>query len=319
MADSNLNDLFTALKMFQQGAQQLAVQRAITGANEQVHQIKTQEADEAAQMQQLRGVANNLTLQLSGLGMDAAHIEQAGKAIAPPQPQPIQSAFQGLIAGVNDPAQIREIAQKYIDDGQEHKALLQNAKNQAAQEKEAPKLYTKALKEFGDKKHIKESLVGLNTLNQVPDELGKNNINYVFGLKTLIKKVESRITEEDYDLATPNKDVASRAKRLAAAISTGKPIQADVEAIEALTSVLKRKTEDDIDNYARGYAKVRAKQLGADPDSLYNDLVTENLPSRMQGSNLPKSQVGAVAPQVPGQPASMIPPPALPFFTPRKK
>lgn len=81
MADLDLKD---ALSMFTEGAKQLQLSRSIQSANEQVQQIKTQEADGANQLAQIRQVANNLTMHMAGMGIPATTMGAVSGALAPP-------------------------------------------------------------------------------------------------------------------------------------------------------------------------------------------------------------------------------------------
>lgn len=80
-----MDDLFTALKMFQDGVQTLQTQRAITSANEQVNQIKAAEGNEMQKRSMLQNLSNQLVGHLAGLGAPATTIEQVKGTIAPKQ------------------------------------------------------------------------------------------------------------------------------------------------------------------------------------------------------------------------------------------
>jgi hypothetical protein len=82
---AGLDDLQTALSDFVQGAKSLQTQRALQNANDQVSQIKSGEASEAQQRQALAGVAQNLTMNLTNLGMGPEQIAGAAGAVNPPQ------------------------------------------------------------------------------------------------------------------------------------------------------------------------------------------------------------------------------------------
>lgn len=83
-----INDLFTALQMFQTGAQQLGVARAINRANQQVQQIRESQLAEADQMDQIRRIAGNLQSGLVGAGASASGAQLAGQGILTQSPEP---------------------------------------------------------------------------------------------------------------------------------------------------------------------------------------------------------------------------------------
>lgn len=77
------SELFEALKMFNDGVQTLATQRAITQANEQVQQIKTSELDEAKKRAQIFGISQGLASQLATFGTPATTIQATAGALMP--------------------------------------------------------------------------------------------------------------------------------------------------------------------------------------------------------------------------------------------
>lgn len=80
----NSISLQDALSSFTDGVKALSTQRALMNANDQVNQIKSTEQDQAVQRQKLGQVAQNLTMQMSGMGVDPATINTAAGAIKPP-------------------------------------------------------------------------------------------------------------------------------------------------------------------------------------------------------------------------------------------
>jgi hypothetical protein len=78
-------DLATALNMFKSGAQDLFTQRAITGANDQVNQIKSSEMDQASQRQATQNIANQLTVHLASIGTPATTMQAVAGAMGPKQ------------------------------------------------------------------------------------------------------------------------------------------------------------------------------------------------------------------------------------------
>jgi hypothetical protein len=78
-------DLATALNMFKQGTQDLAFQRSLSAANEQVQQIKASDANEQQQRAQLQQVSNGLVTHMAGLGIPATTMQMVAGAIGPKQ------------------------------------------------------------------------------------------------------------------------------------------------------------------------------------------------------------------------------------------
>jgi hypothetical protein len=80
-----MQDLYTALQMFGDGVNQLQTQRAITGANEQVQQIRASEASEQEKRAAMQQISNNLVSHLAGMGTPATTLQAVAGAIGPKQ------------------------------------------------------------------------------------------------------------------------------------------------------------------------------------------------------------------------------------------
>ena len=78
-----MDDLLKAFQMFQGSVQQAAVSNAVEGASQHMNQINAQISDEAQKRQALQNLGNNLALRLTGVGANAAQVEQAFRAVSP--------------------------------------------------------------------------------------------------------------------------------------------------------------------------------------------------------------------------------------------
>lgn len=90
------DELFQALQMFTQGAQQAATSAAVNDATTAMHDIKNNITDQAQQRQQLDSLSRQLALRLSGTGASGSTINSAFSAIAP---QSFGSAEQMQLEG----------------------------------------------------------------------------------------------------------------------------------------------------------------------------------------------------------------------------
>lgn len=110
----NFQDLTQSLGMLQQGVQGLSLQRAITGANDQVQQIRNSELKDNEKMTQLRGVAQDLTMHMAGLGVAPDRIAQVAERVAP-NPSLMQSPEEAVLNGTPDQAKAGQglIAQQF--------------------------------------------------------------------------------------------------------------------------------------------------------------------------------------------------------------
>ncbi len=80
-----MDDLFQALNMFKSGVKDLQTSRVIQGANEQVQQIRSSEADEAQKRQALTSLSQNLVAQMGALGAPVSDIQQQAANVGPKQ------------------------------------------------------------------------------------------------------------------------------------------------------------------------------------------------------------------------------------------
>lgn len=78
-------DLATALQMFNEGTNKLALTRALSGATDQVNQIKASELDDQEKRAQLQGISNNLVMNMAALGTPATTMQLVQGAVGPKQ------------------------------------------------------------------------------------------------------------------------------------------------------------------------------------------------------------------------------------------
>jgi hypothetical protein len=139
-----MEDLAKAFQMLNQSVNGLVLQKSLNAANEQVNQIRSSELKEEEKRGQLRGLANDLTMRLTGMGMDPQSIAQATNAIAP---KPLfNTPEQALMYGdENESAKAQEI----IDAEQKRKMSLVGAQSQGRSMKDASKTMLALQKDFG--------------------------------------------------------------------------------------------------------------------------------------------------------------------------
>lgn len=117
-----MNDLFQALQLFDAGAKELAVGRAVRGASEQAQMLNQMEGDEFDKRQQFMQLGNQLAQQLSAVGANPTQVAQASQSFMPQQLQGPQDFFQAAAT-----TQDKSAAQKYQAAGQQIQAGLANA------------------------------------------------------------------------------------------------------------------------------------------------------------------------------------------------
>lgn len=99
MASQGITDLMTALQGFNNGLKSLQTSRVLNNANEAVEQIRASDADAQQKKAQIRGIADQLTMKLVGLGGSA---EEAAKIAATFSPQD-----QWALKNIQNPFQLR--------------------------------------------------------------------------------------------------------------------------------------------------------------------------------------------------------------------
>ena len=299
-----MEDLAKAFQMLNQSVNGLVLQKSLNTANEQVNQIRMSEMKEEEKRGALRGLANDLTMRLTGMGMDPNAIQQATQAIAP-KPA-FQNAEQALMYG--DAAEQKR-AQEIIDDQRKFEmGKMREAttvKLAAGQGKEA----VKSLNDFRQK-HAKEQFKQLDAISAAADMLNEGNFTgYTSSLKSIIKSVEGgRLTDEDFKLASPNQDIFSGMKRAYDKLLLNKPLEEDQKYVGDMQKALQLKIAKRIAQKGQGFARSRAGKVGADYDSFYGDLMNESLVGygvELPGLRQPQAAQGASAPSsVPAAPTA---------------
>lgn len=120
MASQGITDLMTALQGFNNGLKSLQTSRVLNNANEAVEQIRASDADAQQKKAQIRGIADQLTMKLVGLGGSVEEATRLGDLFNGPKQPTFQSAEQMRIWGVinNDPLAVKaakDIAQDEYD------------------------------------------------------------------------------------------------------------------------------------------------------------------------------------------------------------
>lgn len=89
-------DLFTALKLFKQGASDFAQSRILKNANQQVQQIRSSDVEPSIKDEQLRQLSDNLTIGLLAAGAPASTAKIA--TLFRPKEKLVQSIDQALLS-----------------------------------------------------------------------------------------------------------------------------------------------------------------------------------------------------------------------------
>lgn len=104
-----MGDLFQALRMFQDGAKELATGNAIRSAAENVKQINSIQQDEFQKRAMLEEQGKQLALQLGSMGASGSQIQSSVGAIMPQQLNSPDAFFQQSLTATN-PEAAKELA-----------------------------------------------------------------------------------------------------------------------------------------------------------------------------------------------------------------
>lgn len=100
MASQGITDLMTALQGFNNGLKSLQTSRVLNNANEAVEQIRASDADAQEKKAQIRGIADQLTMKLVGLGGSVEEASKLGDLFKGPKAPTLQSADQAILYGM---------------------------------------------------------------------------------------------------------------------------------------------------------------------------------------------------------------------------
>lgn len=123
-----MDDLLKAFQMFQGSVQQAAISNAVEGASQHMNQINAQISDEAQKRQALQNLGNNLALRLTGVGANAAQVEQAFRAVAPQNfGSAEQLQLEGQLSGNKQYQQVAGDIMKQREQKQKSLLMMQHA------------------------------------------------------------------------------------------------------------------------------------------------------------------------------------------------
>lgn len=272
------DDLFKAFSMFQGGLRDLAFTKALTGANEQVAQIKDSTLNEAQQMQQLRNVAQGLTFKMAGMGVPASTMEAVIGATAP-KPPTVQTAEQAMIMGSPDQ---QKSGQNVMKMEFEHKQKLEQMKLDAAAAMFGKK------KEGGDDKTLlaqqdifrtKYAKAQFDALDQTAGinnllAKGDNNAAFQAAMRGIIKLGgDNKISDFDVKSANPDPSAAAETRRTISRLYQGKPLASDISKMKDVVGALTSAARGQLKDKAQNFAQSRKGLISETPDKFYGRLM----------------------------------------------
>lgn len=271
-----MQDIFTALKMLQQGVQEFAVGRAINSANERVQELKAADMDERTRIQTLRNTANELTARLAGMGATGTQIEAAASSIMPEKAPLIQSPFQGQIAGLNanipeEAEQIRAISAKAQSMPIEARIEAEKVKAHRKDQEAQAKGYEGLLKDFNKIKGNDEILKAHAMADLAPEDF-TNPAAFMTGLRAYIRASgDNRISDTDLEMTKVDPSMKAALQSAWTKISKGEEVPHNAELLKALFAVQKYKAASALNKRIKSYS-TNARRFGKYPEDLERDL-----------------------------------------------
>lgn len=291
-------DFMHAIGALKQSVQEVQTTRAIEGANQQVAQIRSMEGAEHEKNNQLRQVANNLTMHLSGLGANPQQIETVGKAVQPYDPL-YQTVDQQLLNGTPEE---QKRAQQIKDRQYAQEMALLDKKTEASlasagirsNSKQNDKILSQIEKfaktpQLGGK--ILDSLGELGSFRNMVNE-GSYPAMAMARKALVIMSGDKRPSDLDVKAVAGNPSFSATVQRNFLRIYNGEAPEGDkkdlLELADAFEYAKTRQLETNIDKYSKGTAGL----LGETPEQFGGRLKTTYLP------NYKGPQTAAVNPQV---------------------
>ncbi len=128
MALSGFEQMMAGLGSLSKSMKEFATTRATSQAQDEINNLNSSEMDEMDKRNKLSAVAQNLTLRLSGLGVDPTQVAQIGGAIKPAAISSAEDAYAAA-AATKDP-KLAKTATNWQDFSNKSKMDLQRLDNQ---------------------------------------------------------------------------------------------------------------------------------------------------------------------------------------------
>jgi len=290
MADATFSDLQSAINGFNTALTDYATNSAIQSATQQVQQLNQMGLADAEKRQAASNLANQLALQLTGIGASGTQIQSAFSAIAPKQFTSSSQLFgEGLLTG-NEPMQQQAQEWKKFEtqDKMRLAELSLAQKSLALQQKQGladNKEFNKAIQKNQDKyANWANKLQDTETkLAMLEDGLIKNDNALIQGAApTLIAKALGEVgalTEADKEPFRGSLATAERVKQFFATAGTGKLSDSNRRTMLGLVQRLRQANE----NRKKSNAMMLGRQLKTISKRLGVDMADEEAMTYITG------------------------------------
>jgi len=258
------NEIVNALNQFAGSMQRYAVSRALQNANVEVNAIRESEEEDAAKQEQIRQVAQNLSIKM-----------MAGGA----SPRDIQVANQLFVPRVDKFEQEKELIRLRAEE--QRKTL--GVKQDVAVPKEKSKRILRQLDIFN--KGISGLTKSMDSVASVRSLLtgAKDPSAAQFAASELAKiglvkasGESGRLSDQDLERAAGNPSLFRRTKRFLTKIARGIPPTEDVDEMMRLVDIAEKGLKFAAERRAKAFARQRAKFVGMSEEE-FEAKITEGL------------------------------------------
>ncbi len=313
-----MENLFKALGIFQQSVQNAAITQGIMGAKDQVDQINQSNLSALEKRQQQSQLANQLALQLTGIGADPNRVSQAVGAVAPPVIKDSNDAFtQALQSGdeqmLNFASKLREEEVErqvrppmMLQDDQQEFLAGQNALDRQTQRdinigrtgravaKEDRKFlhgfqkdYSKAVIEWNKQK---QPLMNAVSLIDGKAEMAVSAMGVLFARGS---GNTGALTEKEQDVWKGVQDVVGKWQRLGATEFQSQMTARDRAALKKVARFYAQNGETIMDDITNLYVNQAAQAMPETDLDQIGDYITGGRWSKKQGKAKPASSTKA--------------------------
>jgi hypothetical protein len=257
------NNMLKSMQMFQQGVQSLVVSRALNQANQQVQDIREQEGAEAEKMNQIRQVAQNLTMNLLQTGAPVERIEAAQKALVPPEPEISPLARSLLLQSRSQAFQAEQAGkrQKLQEQFFERREARQTKKEKTAQLRKIQGAFAKEIS------GLRKGLSKVKTMGQLID-IDSFMATSAAGILMARGSGEvGNLAKAEQEIWKGRQDWARQLHRWWKTGTMGKMTDADKSALKEVIRAYQKMGDREIEDIAQTYTS----QLTYDPAFVEDD------------------------------------------------
>lgn len=269
-----IQDAILGSQALEEGLNKIVINKALFNAEQQVNQINNEITDERQRMQEFTRLGQGLAMKLSGLGMDAAGIEQTVGRLAPSVSSQFQAAENARLQQSSQSFQASEAAK---DRGLRREQFTEEKRIRAEEKYNAGMLKLKD--KFKADPEVEKNRSAFNLLESADaafEREGTSKTTEGLYLRGLLKAAgEERLNEGD--LKTILYD-ASRSRawlRQVGVEVTGDISKDPINYYKKVAAALVAKKKEMMADQLGEFAKSRAKHIGADPTMLASDLAAE--------------------------------------------